>query len=36
MNPRPPHFRFWPKGVARELRVPRATLLDYLDTAARR
>ncbi|WP_438999677.1 long-chain-fatty-acid--CoA ligase [Variovorax beijingensis] len=34
MNPRPPHFRFWPKGVARELRVPRATLLDYLDTAA--
>ncbi|MDP9971823.1 fatty-acyl-CoA synthase [Variovorax paradoxus] len=36
MNPRPPHFRFWPKGVARELRVPRATLPDYLDTAARR
>ncbi|KLN57237.1 long-chain-fatty-acid--CoA ligase [Variovorax paradoxus] len=36
MNARPPHFRFWPKGVARELRVPRATLLDYLDTAARR
>ena len=34
MNPRPPHFRFWPKGVARELRVPRATLLHYLDTAA--
>ena len=33
---RPPHFRFWPKGVARQLRVPRATLLDYLDTAARR
>jgi fatty-acyl-CoA synthase len=31
-----PHFRFWPKGVARELRVPRATLPDYLDTAARR
>ena len=36
MNARPPHFRFWPKGVARELRVPRATLPDYLDTAARR
>ncbi|HSV36487.1 MAG TPA: long-chain-fatty-acid--CoA ligase [Ramlibacter sp.] len=31
-----PHFRFWPKGVARELRVPRATLPDYLDTAAQR
>jgi fatty-acyl-CoA synthase len=30
------HFRFWPKGVARELVVPRATLPDYLDTAARR
>jgi fatty-acyl-CoA synthase len=32
----PPHFRFWPKGMARELRVPRATLPDYLDVAARR
>ena len=31
-----PHFRFWPKGVARELRVPRATLPEYLDVAARR
>ncbi len=31
-----PHFRFWPKGVARELRVPEATLPEYLDTAARR
>jgi fatty-acyl-CoA synthase len=31
-----PHFRFWPKGVARELCVPHATLPDYLDTAARR
>ncbi|ROZ75286.1 long-chain-fatty-acid--CoA ligase [Ramlibacter sp. WS9] len=31
-----PHFRFWPKGVARELRVPQATLPEYLDTAARR
>ncbi|MDF2457722.1 MAG: AMP-dependent synthetase and ligase [Nitrospira sp.] len=30
------HFRFWPKGVARELRVPRATLPEYLDTSARR
>lgn len=29
-------LRFWPKGVARELRVPRATLPEYLDTAARR
>jgi fatty-acyl-CoA synthase len=36
MSARPPHFRFWPKGVARGLRVPRATLPDYLDTAARR
>ncbi|KQU89756.1 long-chain fatty acid--CoA ligase [Variovorax sp. Root318D1] len=36
MTDRPPHFRFWPKGVARQLRVPRATLLDYLDTTARR
>lgn len=31
-----PHFRFWPKGVARELVVPRATLPDSLDVAARR
>lgn len=31
-----PHLRFWPKGVARELRVPRATLPECLDTAARR
>ncbi len=31
-----PHFRFWPKGVARELVVPQATLPEYLDTAARR
>lgn len=31
-----PHLRFWPKGVARELRVPRATLPEYLETAARR
>ena len=31
-----PHFRFWPKGVARELRVPQATLPEYLDIAARR
>jgi fatty-acyl-CoA synthase len=31
-----PHFRFWPKGVARELVVPRATLPEYLDVAARR
>ena len=30
------HFRFWPKGVARELRVPRDTLPEYLDVAARR
>ena len=36
MTDRPPHFRFWPKGVARQLRVPRATLLDCLDMAARR
>ncbi|MGE8319211.1 MAG: long-chain-fatty-acid--CoA ligase [Comamonas sp.] len=27
---------FWPKGVARELRVPRVTLDDYLYVAARR
>lgn len=31
-----PHWRFWPKGVARELRVPRATLPEYLESAARR
>jgi fatty-acyl-CoA synthase len=31
-----PHFRFWPKGVARELVVPQATLPEYLDVAARR
>jgi fatty-acyl-CoA synthase len=31
-----PHFRFWPKGVARELVVPQATLPEYLDIAARR
>jgi fatty-acyl-CoA synthase len=30
------HFSFWPKGVARELWVPRATLPEYLDVAARR
>jgi fatty-acyl-CoA synthase len=30
------HFKFWPKGVARELVVPRATLPEYLDVAARR
>ena len=31
-----PHFQFWPKGVARELVVPQATLPEYLDIAARR
>ncbi len=31
-----PHFRFWPKGVARDLRVPRATLPEYLAQNARR
>ena len=31
-----PHFKFWPKGVARELVVPQATLPEYLETAARR
>jgi fatty-acyl-CoA synthase len=31
-----PHFRFWPKGVARELVVPESTLPEYLDIAARR
>jgi len=30
------HWKYWPKGVARELRVPCATLPEYLDTAARR
>jgi fatty-acyl-CoA synthase len=35
-RPGAPHFRFWPKGVARDLRVPRATLPEYLDTSARR
>lgn len=36
MRQEAPHFQFWPKGVARELRVPRATLPEYLDVAARR
>jgi fatty-acyl-CoA synthase len=31
-----PHFRFWPKGVARELVVPQATLPECLELAARR
>ncbi|MBC5765781.1 long-chain-fatty-acid--CoA ligase [Ramlibacter albus] len=31
-----PHFRFWPKGVARDLVVPHATLPEFLDTSARR
>lgn len=35
MNPAP-HLRFWPKGVARVLRVPRATLPECLETAASR
>ncbi|MBT2322762.1 AMP-binding protein [Variovorax paradoxus] len=30
------HLAFWPKGVARELHVPHATLPEYLDVAARR
>ncbi|SDH77322.1 long-chain-fatty-acid--CoA ligase [Variovorax sp. OV700] len=34
--PELPHFRFWPKGVARELVVPQATLPEYLEVAARR
>jgi fatty-acyl-CoA synthase len=34
--PERPHFRFWPKGVARELVVPQATLPEYLEVAARR
>ncbi|MGJ7494718.1 long-chain-fatty-acid--CoA ligase [Variovorax sp. RT4R15] len=34
--PERPHFRFWPKGVARELVVPQATLPEYLQVAARR
>lgn len=31
-----PHFRFWPKGVARELVVPQTTLPECLELAARR
>jgi len=31
-----PHFRFWPKGVARELVVPNATPTELLELAARR
>ena len=34
--PERPHFRFWPKGVARELVVPQATLPECLALAARR
>ncbi|NPC58182.1 long-chain-fatty-acid--CoA ligase [Caenimonas soli] len=29
------HFRQWPKGVAKGLVVPRATLVEYLETAAK-
>jgi fatty-acyl-CoA synthase len=29
-----PHFKFWPKGVARDLVVPCATLPEFLDTSA--
>lgn len=32
----PSHHRFWPKGVPHALRVPRVTLVDYLEVAARR
>ncbi len=31
-----PHFKFWPKGVARDLVVPQSTLPEYLDLAAHR
>ena len=31
-----PHHRFWPKGIPHDLWVPRVTLTDYLDVAARR
>ena len=32
----PAHLRYWPKGVPHQQRVPRATLVDYLDVAAHR
>ena len=32
----PLHHRFWPKGVPHDVRVPRVTLVDYLEVAARR
>lgn len=31
-----PHHRFWPKGIPHELRVPRVSLVHYLDVAAQR
>jgi len=31
-----PHYRFWPKGIPHELRVPHVTLNHYLDVAAQR
>ena len=36
VRPDAPHFRFWPKGVARELVVPQTTLPECLALAARR
>ena len=36
LNPVAAHHRFWPRGVARSLCVPRVTLPHFLDTAATR
>lgn len=30
------HHRFWPKGIPQDLRVPRVTLIHYLEVAAQR
>lgn len=32
----PPHFRFWPKGLPREIEIPRTSLCFNLDVAAQR
>ena len=32
----PPHYRFWPKGIAHDVRAPQVTLVHYLQVAAQR
>ncbi|MFZ4478838.1 MAG: long-chain-fatty-acid--CoA ligase [Rhodoferax sp.] len=35
-TPAPAHYRFWPKGIPHEVRVPQVTLGHYLEVAAQR